>query len=148
MNETFLGITAVAAFFVVFPLFWMSIVWLIGKLGGWSALAAQYPADLPPRGEAFSWRTARLGFFGSYSNSLNVTVSDEGIHLAPLIFFKFGHASIFIPWEAVSQMHINIFGFFSSADLRVTPKDRGGPIKLKLYGEALVKSLQKHGVRE
>ena len=148
MSETLIGITAGAAFFVVFPLFWMSIVWLIGKIGGWSTLAAQYPADLPPRGETFGWRTARLSFFGSYSNSLNITVSGEGIHLAPLIFFKFGHPPIFVPWSAVEQMHINIFGFFSSADMRLAPRDRGGPIKLKLYGEALVKSLEKYGVRE
>ena len=148
MSQSLIALAAVAAFLVVFPLFWMGIVWLIGKIGGWSTLFAQFPATEAPKGKAFGWRSVRLDFFGSYSHSMNVTVSGDGIHMEPVAFFRFGHPPVFIPWEAVARMHINIFGLFSSADLRLTPRVRGEAIKLKLYGEALVQSLEKHGVKE
>ena len=148
MNEVLIAVAAIAAFLIVFPLFWMGVVWLVAKVGGWSSLAAQYPSAAAPSGEAFGWRSVRLGFFGSYSHCVNVSVSGAGIHLEPIIFFKFAHPPVFIPWEAVAGMHINIFGFFSAADLRVTSKDGGGPVKMKLYGEAVVRSLEKHGVKD
>ncbi|WP_265595201.1 hypothetical protein [Verrucomicrobium sp. BvORR106] len=38
------------AFFIVFPLFWCFVVWLISQFSGWSRLASTYAAKSPPKG--------------------------------------------------------------------------------------------------
>ncbi|MEM7427713.1 MAG: hypothetical protein AAF441_16595 [Pseudomonadota bacterium] len=147
MSEPLIVVLAVAGFLIVFPLFWMAITWLVSTVGGWSVLAEQYPASEPLTGETFSWRSVRLGFFGSYSNCMRVTISGRGLYLQPLFVYRFGHRPVFIPWEAVAAMHINLFGIFSAADLSISGKDGAAPIKLKLYGRALVEAIEKHGVK-
>lgn len=87
------------AFFVAFPLFWMAVVGLIGKMA-WGPLARAYPAaDWPARGYKVSWQSARIGL-SSYSSAINAVATPEGLFLRPTLFFRVGHPPVFIPWAA------------------------------------------------
>ncbi|MCP5084129.1 MAG: serine hydrolase [Alphaproteobacteria bacterium] len=99
MSETAIVILAIAGFAIVFPLFWMAIVYLISRIGGWSDLAKRFGSDDPPQGELFTWCSARLRMLCNYSNCLRVTVSDTGIHLRTPVFFKLGHRPLFISFR-------------------------------------------------
>lgn len=86
-------------FFVVFPLFWMGIVGLIGK-AAWGPLARVYPAEeWPARGFKLSMQSGRIGM-SSYSGAINAVATPEGLYLRPTLFFRVGHPPVFIPWDA------------------------------------------------
>ena len=86
------------AFVIVFPVFWLFTVWLIGSFGGWQRMAQRYRAQQPPTGKRF---VSQYGFVGGarYGNALNVTANDAGLHISPVSLFAFNHPPLFIPWH-------------------------------------------------
>ena len=144
MSQIFVVLAAIAGFLVVFPLFWMGIVYLISRVGGWARLAERYAAQGPATGDAFRMCTARLSHLGNYRNSLNLTVSGSGIHLQPLFIFSTGHDPLFIPWNAVTDLKKRKMLFFTSAQLSVRSDDAGGTTRITFFGEPILESLQRH----
>ena len=144
MDTILPGVLAAGAFIVVFPLFWMGVVWLVSRMSGWAALASQYPAKAQPTGDLFHMRSGRLRFFSNYSHCLTVAVSSDGIYLKPLFFFRAGHDPVFLPWSAIEAARSSGKSFFSSAHFLVRDKAGGSPRTVTLYGQALVESLKKH----
>lgn len=144
MSETFLVLAIIGGFFIVFPLFWMAIVFLISRIGGWAGLAKLYAAEMPARGDAFAMCTARLNGVGNYRNSLNVTVSASGIHMQPLYIFSAGHEPLFIPWRAVTELEKRKRMFFTTARLHVKSDDAGGLATITIHGERVLEGLQRH----
>jgi hypothetical protein len=100
-----LYVLIVLGFFVVFPLFWSMVVWLISRVG-WASFATTWATTNPPTGKLYSLVSARVGL-GNYSNSLQVFVNEKGIFLEPLWVFKVGHKRLFIPWEDISAISAN-----------------------------------------
>ena len=88
--------------FLPFIIFWMLIVKLISKAGGWGALAASYKAAYPFEGTKFRFQSARLRRKTSYNNALTVGANRDGIYLKMSFIFRIGHPPLFIPWEDVS----------------------------------------------
>lgn len=120
MKEVAMTIGIVAAFLVIFPLFWMGIVLLVSRVSGC--------------GRPFS----------SYSGCLTVTVSTDGFHLKPIFVFAAGHDPIFMPWSAVEMVRSSGTSFFASAHFTIRNKDDGASKGLTRYGRKLIDSLKKH----
>jgi len=87
----------VAAFFIIFPLFWIFTVWLISLISGWRKLVTRYPAHLPPQGEQLGLQTALVGF-SRYRNTMTMVVNSTGLWMQPMWLFRAGHKPVFIPW--------------------------------------------------
>jgi hypothetical protein len=88
--------------FLPFIVFWVVIVKLIARTGGWRALAASYKAAYPFEGTKFRFQSARLRRKMSYNNVLTVGANRDGIYLKMSFIFRIGHPPLFIPWEDVS----------------------------------------------
>lgn len=109
MSDALLIPLIVVGFFVVFPLFWLGIVGLIGRFG-WGPLAAAYPADdWPEEGYKVSAQSARIGA-ASYSNTMQAMARPEGLYLRPIWLFRFGHDPVFIPWGDVVERQTAFIG--------------------------------------
>ncbi|MEL6615716.1 MAG: hypothetical protein AAFQ43_08265 [Bacteroidota bacterium] len=109
MSDTVLVPLIVVGFAVVFPLFWLGIVGLIGRLG-WGPLAEAFPAeDWPEEGYRVRFQSARIGA-SSYGNALHAVATDDGLYLRPMLLFRFGHAPVFIPWRAFVSVQTVAFG--------------------------------------
>ncbi len=141
MPEFLIVLLAIIGFAIVFPLFWMGIVLLLSKLGGWSELAARFGSDAPPQGELFTWCSARLRMVVSYSNCLRITVSRQGVHMRTLVFFKMGHQPLFIPWTAVQDVRVTRVWWHSSAKLIIRDDRDGWSASIVLYGWGLADRL-------
>lgn len=147
MQDTALTILAVIGFAIIFPLFWMAAVYVISRFGGWSRLAASFPATRPATGEAFGWCSARFANFANYSNCLNITVSSTGIHIEPIIFFRIGHPPLFVPWDVVTELRLKDRWLFSITRLTITDPDGSSPTTLTIYGRRLGESLHNYAPR-
>ncbi len=141
MQDTVTVLLIIAGFTIVFPLFWSAIVFLISRVGGWSELAERFGHDGPAQGEVFTWCSARLRFLCNYSNCLRVTISDAGIHIRTLIFFKMGHRPLFIPWEAVESLKVRRYWRYTAAKLTVRDQTDGWSASIVLYGWGLADRL-------
>lgn len=142
MQDTAIVLLVIAGFAILFPLFWMAIVYLISRVGGWSELAARFGHDGPVTGDVFKWCSARLRVACNYSNCLTVTVCDEGIHIRTLVFFKVGHPPLFIPWTAVRDLKVRRYWRYSSARLILEDPTGNGSPSIVLYGWGLAERLE------
>jgi hypothetical protein len=147
MQETTITLIVIVGFVIVFPLFWMAIVWLISRMSGWARLARQNPARGPITGDVFRWCSARIRFLSSYQNCLTVTVSSAGIHMQPVIFFRIGHDPIFISWKAVRNIDRQNNWLFPAIRLALENSDIGAPTAIVFYGRCVVENLERHYTR-
>lgn len=144
MPDVLIAFIAGGGFLVGFPILWMTVLFFVSRIGGWAGLATQFSTNDAPSGERFSWSSAHLNWFARYGNTINVTVSSQGIHLQPVIIFRFGHRPIFIPWRAISSMsRSKIFGF-SWTKLVVDGHTGRRDWQIALYGNSLADCLQRH----
>ena len=105
-------------------------------------MAQYYAAKRPARGNAFYWASAIFGLFTKYRYSLTITLSDAGIHLETMRFFKIGHKPLLIPWDAVQAIKIRKIWKFKSAQLTIKIPSSSRPIKITFYGDKLLEELQ------
>jgi hypothetical protein len=81
---------------------WCAVVLLPSSFGPWRTLAASYETHETPRGTRFSSQNGSVGG-AFYRQSLTVHVAPDGFFLASLIFSRFGHKPLFIPWSAITD---------------------------------------------
>jgi hypothetical protein len=95
-------------FLILFPIFWLFVVWLIGAFGGWQRLAQHYRAQQPATGK--QW-LSQYGFVGNarYGNGLNVTTNDVGLYIEVVSLFAFNHPPLFIPWHELHNPQPLVF---------------------------------------
>jgi hypothetical protein len=101
-----------APFFLAGVLFlgiglWCLIIFLMGRLGGWSRLAEDYRSDDEMPSTRFRFRSAMLRW-AHYGNCVTFGVDHRGLHLAsfgPLL----GHPPLRIPWSDVSVTHKKVW---------------------------------------
>ena len=145
MLDALIVFMVVVGFLIAFPVFWMMVVFLVSRLGGWAGLASQFGADSPPSGEQFSWCSVRLNRLGRYGNCVTATVSSRGVHLQTFLIYRFGHKAIFLPWDAISNMTRATFFGFSRMRL-IVDDDKGQRASwIVLHGNSLADGLQRHG---
>ncbi len=137
MQETvFIPLIFVGAI-IAFVAFWMGIVYLISRIGGWAKLAEQYPATGRIQGSVYRFCSARLRFMASYSNCLTVIVSPAGLYMEPMILFRFGHSPILIPRRAIVGYDMGSLPFFRSVRLTIQGRNNTRTTSVTLYGRAL-----------
>lgn len=129
-----LPVAIVGGFAVVFPLFWMGIVSMLGRFGGWARLAGVFP--LPPGTPDppgwFAWTSGRLGWT-SYRSVLRVGPSEQGLHLWTVRFFRTGHPRVLVPWDQLEVEAPENWVLVTRTS--VTFSGKGLPA-LQLYGDA------------
>lgn len=132
----------IAAFALFFPVFWLGIIWLVSRLGGWHRLARTFVTDRPPAGETIGWTSGKFSFFSSYNHCLNVTVSASGVRIEPNILFKFGHSPLFFPWAAVAGLTRRrlLLGYVSALHIQTD----NGLHAVTLFGQRLSDALAKY----
>lgn len=86
------------AFAIVFPAFWCFVVWILSLVGGWQRLASRYRTNEAPTGKVYRGIQGMVGLV-SYRGALDCTTNDEGFFLQPMVLFRCGHPTLFIPWS-------------------------------------------------
>lgn len=143
MDTVLIGLIPIA-FVVVFVVFWQTIVWLIGQIGGWRGLAQHFATDRQLTGDSFGWKTVWIGWLGSYRSSVNIIVSYEGVYLRPIFFFRAGHPPLLIPWEAVTSIEETDMSIFSSTRLEIQSLKGDFSQRITIYGKSVNASIQRH----
>src|SRR5262245_27125558 len=80
-----------------FLVFWCCLLFVIGRVSGWSLLAQKYRADAPFDGAHWHFQRAQMKWRCNYV--LTVGANATGLFLKPLFFFRPGHPPLFIPWS-------------------------------------------------
>jgi len=83
------------------PAFFSFILFLLSKVGGWSALADRYRTDRPFQGSLWKYQFGFLGLT-RYNGALTVGSGSEGLYLAVLFFLRPFHPPLMIPWSEVA----------------------------------------------
>jgi hypothetical protein len=97
---------------VSFPLFWLLLIAVIARVGGWTALARACPARSRPRGQAFHGLSLQIGPATSYGGCITAVYSPEGLYLVPFFLFRCGHPPLMIPWSQVgAPVERRVLGF-------------------------------------
>lgn len=144
MSEALIAILSAIGFVVLFPVFWMAIVFLISRIGGWAGLAERFTTDQKPSGDQFSLASLRLGYFGNYSNCVNVAISAQGIRLHPIFLFRAGHKPLLIPWNAILELKQTRLWLFSITKLTIKGGDSFWRPSIALYGSRILESVKHH----
>lgn len=119
---------AVCFFFV----FWLGLLQLIAYITGWKQLASHYPYQSEPLTRKIFFQSLSFRFGGGYNGCATVGGNAQGLYLAVLFIFKFGHRPIFIPWQEIKFERKKVFGFDS---LKLT-FDRCPNIAVTVHGNA------------
>ncbi len=93
-------IFVIAAFLIVFPLFWCGVIFLISAFG-WRQLAAKY-ATHQPMPKDMKLGSGMLNM-ARYNGTLLFKADDRGLWIKTLRLFSPGHRPLFIPWSAVQE---------------------------------------------
>ncbi len=98
-------------FIPLFILLWMGVTSLMAIVGGWHGLARSCPMPkvLNETGVRYSFQSIRIGFFGNYRSSVNVTVYNQGISMVPLLIFSMLHKPLFIPYTSMADVAFEKF---------------------------------------
>ncbi len=136
MSDTLAVFMLVVAFLVGFPLFWWLVLNMVARIGGWAHLAAKFASRSEPKGDHFAWRSGRLGWLANYSNCLDVWVGPGGLWLRPIVFFRPGHATLMIPWTAVTRVSTRQRLFTVECAIAV-----GHTSTITLYGKDIAASI-------
>jgi hypothetical protein len=131
----------VAAYVVVFVIFWSGVVYLISRTSGWARLSEEYPAIGRVQGSAHNWSSARFRMLSSYSYCLSIIIAPTGIYMEPMIFLRIGHSPIFIPREAIQNLEHGKSLIFRSVKLTVEGRDNYRPTTITLHGKSLATAL-------
>lgn len=107
---------AIGLFFVVFPLFWTAVSWLLARLSGWHGLAKRFPGD-PSRSVPVAYTWGRVGFV-NYNGVLGVGFDESGVHLRVFPLFPC-HRPIRIPRTAIREVSRQSFFMKSWVEVRI-----------------------------
>lgn len=91
------GIVLLGVFGFVFALH------MVAWMAGWKTLAARFRYDAPFVGSMWRWQCAKFRWGSRYNNCLTVGANSEGLYLAMMPVFNFGHAPLLIPWSEITE---------------------------------------------
>lgn len=82
-------------------LFWCAILFVVGRLSGWSTLAGRFRLASTFAGATWEFRSARMRWTFHYGNCVTVGANASGLMLSVLFPFRPGHPPLFIPWSEI-----------------------------------------------
>ncbi len=131
---------------VAFVLFWMGITQALSYVGGWSVLAARYPArtagDARDLGQASL--TLDRGFVAvNYNGSVHFQVSSEGLGMETSRLFRRAHPPVLIPWGEFGSCERKRLLTGEAAEMSL----RDGTVHLLVRGKAVEGVLEAWGAR-
>lgn len=134
MDNNPIGILLLLPLFLIFfSGIWMTVLAFISFAGGWNSLAQQYANSEKYAGKllkAFSLCSLRLSFFATYSNSINISLHENGLLIRPLFLFRFMHKPLFFPWDKIEHVEKSNMLFSSRYKVQVNLRE------FQLYGRA------------
>jgi hypothetical protein len=118
-----LGITIMGGVFILFPLLWIFVCYVLSWSGGWRKLAKRFRAT-ELKGEPHYLEGAivgRIGLFGgaSYRGCLTIRIHPEGLGLSVWFIFRAGHPPLFIPWKELRFIGEEKFFWFRFSKYQV-----------------------------
>ncbi|MEP2777014.1 MAG: hypothetical protein ABJQ29_12530 [Luteolibacter sp.] len=87
---------------IVFAAFWCLVCWIISWVGGWAALAKEFPEKGLPEGDSLNGESLQLNGFCNYNRIVRMTICERGLHLAVWPIF-IGHKPVMIPWNEIRR---------------------------------------------
>jgi hypothetical protein len=87
-----------AGYFVVL---WISVSWIVGRVGGWRNLGDQYQTERPFPAHTKRMQSGQMRAAMSYNHVLALGSDDAGIYLGVLFLFRLGNPPLFIPWPDI-----------------------------------------------
>lgn len=99
-DTTYLVLAIVVGFFVVFPLFWSAVVFVLGAMSGWRDLSGRYRWEGPFPPNAHHMVRGRMGWT-NYNGILSVGADEHFLYLGVMVMFRPGHPQLRIPLEGV-----------------------------------------------
>jgi hypothetical protein len=81
---------------------WLLVGAVLAELSGWPRLARRYLAATAPVGSPLSGQVVSVGW-SSERNVTTLVVSTEGLHLRPMILFRFRRPPLLVPWRDVAH---------------------------------------------
>ncbi|MCB1278896.1 hypothetical protein [Prosthecobacter sp.] len=101
-TPAWLLVAIIGGFFIVFPVFWCGVVWLLSRIGGWHLLAANHASGSRlVTGTCSSGITGRVGSM-NYRNVLTLHADHDGFFLDVMPLFRVGHPRLFISWSEIT----------------------------------------------
>ncbi|MBX9456402.1 MAG: hypothetical protein KL863_10495 [Rhizobium sp.] len=122
-NRALLIVFIVVAFPVVFTALWVSITFVLSRVGGWHRVARRYAANgKPAGGKEIHYLTGMVGVV-SYRLVLTVIVAEQGLYIATRKVFSVGHPPLFIPYSAIcnAQFRSLFFKEYVSFEIEEEP---------------------------
>ena len=92
--------------------------------GGWRLLAGRFRTEGTYTGKQWSGQSATMGNKVRYRGCLTVGADPSGLFLRPFIFFRFGHAPLFVPWAEIAFVGSQRGDFFNSVGFRLGRKEQ------------------------
>jgi hypothetical protein len=115
-------------FALMFVGLWCGVCLILARFGGWSRLAARFPATSAPIGDKVPFTSAKFGLV-RYSNVLSAVRTNEGLYLSIWLPWRLGHPPLFIPWPEMRNLQTSRTFGFDWADVTV---DTPHPVKIRL----------------
>ena len=86
---------------LIFVTVWCFTLWLISRLSGWNKLAGTFHYPDKFTGHVFSFQSARINW-ANFNNGLKIGVSQQGLYMVPMLFFRIFFPPLLIPWSEIS----------------------------------------------
>ncbi len=101
-SEEFIGRYFLIIFPVSFIALWITVCYLIAKLGGWRALAQRFRSSGEFAGAKWSFQSAAMRFGTRYNGALTVGANNQGLFIRPILPFRAWQPALFIPWTEIA----------------------------------------------
>jgi hypothetical protein len=117
--------------FIILPIFWYFLLYSLAKIGGWTELEKRFSSNKNINGEIHRFASACINKI-QYNMAFTLIVSNNGILLHPVLFFRFTHSSIFIPFSEITKCVLASHRFRKCAEIHI----KNSKIIIRLYSNA------------
>lgn len=119
MPDWMLTLAIIGGFFIVFPLLWTFVVFILSRASGWHRLSQRYSSGARlVSGARHAGVTGMVGGV-SYRGILTLHFDTDGFFMEPMVLFKIGQPRLFIPWADISERSTRSILWWRAAKLAI-----------------------------
>lgn len=93
------------ALWIIIPCYtvalWLLVTAVISYIGGWRTLAKRFRFGSCFLGEKWGFQSGHMRWIAGYGNCLTLGCNHEGLYLATMPLFRFGHPPLIVPWDEI-----------------------------------------------